>query len=447
MLGGLSRSLPATLVLSCLSAGAPSAAAQTPAPARAVPDTITLTAPDCPSCRIELTRVVTIGDTAGPGRLGSSLTAIARDGRGRYLVATDLADGFTIYDAAGRRRQRVTIRVPPGWKGVTSAAAAPDSVAARGAGAPRENGTAAASRQGPTAPAKAAVTLVALSAGDTVHVLDGDNRMHVVLAPAGETYVVARRRPLPLDAGTLWNALLLPGDELLVPGNVGTREHVGYPLHVVAADGRIRSSFGADVARWVPGEEHSSGARRLAWADSGRFWMAWPTRYQLERWTLDGRRELTLRRPAPWFTPSTELRRITPDSAPQPWLLDVWQDGAGRVWTLVGVADKEWRSTLRTVSRPGRSDAYVPEDAERLFDTVVEVFDPACGRLLASKRLPSFLLQKIDGDHVAGWRTSRTGAPQLDVWRVELSHPETEVGSCSPASSRTPRSSVPPRSP
>jgi len=375
--------------------------------------TTVVTRIDCAACRVQLTRVVTLGDSAGPGALGASLYAVARDGAGRYLVATGLTNGVGVYDASGRFVRRITIgpdTVPDGSTGNVANAA--DSAAA-----PFRS---------------AAVGLVALGAADTVHLLDERRRKHLVLAPHAAGYGVVRTRPLPQHPGGSWFALLLPNDELLATGDVPDREHIGLPLHRVTAEGVIGSSFGADVARRVPGE--ASGFRVLAAADSGRVWAAHLSRYRLERWTLDGARDRAIARVAPWFTPPATVRPLGPDSPPRPQLLAVHQDAAGRLWTLARVADPAWRTTLRRVAdRRGRA-AYAAADLERLVDTVVEVFDPACGRLLASQRAPGLLARFIGDGHIAGWRATRGARPRLDVWRVELLHPQQEISACATTS-------------
>ena len=338
--------------------------------------------PGCRACRITLEREVVVGDSAGPGRLARSLLAMARDGRGRLLLASGAEQAVRVYGADGRFLRTL------------GDSAAGDTLAP-------------------------VIGLVAVGGGDTVHLVDDLNGRHTVLTP---DFAVARVRPTSPFVRVSGLSLLLPDDALVATGTVPTRDAAGYPLHVVDGSGAVLRSFGADAPELAPGAEID--LRKLAHAGPGRFWAAHLTRYAVERWTLDGRRDLALERRAPWFRPYTRIHRRAGE-APKPMVTAVRQDAAGRLWTVVRVADPRWRAA-RPVAVPDalrRRDPAAPYAVADLYDSVVEVFDPMCGRLLASRRWPGLIAGFLDDEHVAEWRVRGAAPPRLGVWRIGLALP------------------------
>ena len=51
---------------------------------------------------------------------------------------------------------------------------------------------------------------------------------------------------------------------------------------------------------------------------------------------------------------------------------------------------------------------------------MVEVFDPSTGVLLASRRVPQYLVGHIAPDAVYSLRATDDGDLRIDVWRVRL---------------------------
>jgi len=331
----------------------------------------------CPGCRLELHRLVEIGDAQGPGRLDQSLASWAADSRGRILLASGWGSPVRVFAADGRFSRTLEPVLP-----------------------------------GDTLPL--AIGLVAVSPGDTVHLVDDLRGLHLVLDPDGN--VVRTHAPTPLRPASM--RLLLPGGGAVGTGTVPTRDNVGYPLHLLAPDGAVVRSFGSDRPEDVPGQ--SIDLRKLSLAGPAAVWAGHLTRYRVERWSLDGARQAAFVRDVPWFQPYTDMR-WRPDQAPHPILMALRQDAGGRLWTVVRVADARWRDARPVVAdtllaRRNPAGQYDPED---LYDTVVEVIDPACGRVLVSRRYPVLIAGFLDGGRMISW-SDRPGAhPRLTVWRVD----------------------------
>lgn len=346
-------------------------------------------APRCAECRIELRPVLELGDSTGDGRLERTITSWTRDSRGRIYVAGGSFARVRVFDAAGRFLRTLA-----------------DSVA-DDVGAP-------------------AIGLVAVTAGDTVHLVDDLHRERRVLAP---DYREVRRVPTSEHLRASALMLMLPGEEFVAPGTVPTRDAIGYPLHRVSAGGEVRFSFGSDAPRFAPGTEPE--LRKLARTDGG-VWSGFLQRYRVERWTLDGRRTMTLVRDAPWFEPYTRVRPA-PGEPPRPTLMSMREDAKGRLWTLVRVADPRWADApvFPTDTLLARRNPAARHDLADLYDTVVEVFDTRCGTLLLSQRLPMLLVGFLDDDHLLEWRIRGVAAPpRLGVWRAGSTLPPRSEEPC-----------------
>jgi hypothetical protein len=329
----------------------------------------------CAGCRLELRKVVEIGDAAGPGRLDRTLASWAADSRGRILLASGWEVPVRVFEADGRFAGTLRPEAP-----------------------------------GDTLPLS--IGLVSVSPGDTVHLVDDLRGLHLVLDPAGR--VVRRHTPTPLRPASM--RLLLPGGGAVGTGSVPTRENVGYPLHLLAPDGAVVRSFGADVPEDVPGR--SMDLRKLARAGDDAVWAGHLTRYRIERWSLGGARQAALVREVPWFPAYTSMRWV-PGEAPHPILMALREDAEGRLWSVVRVADARLRDARPVVADSARRDPAAPYDPEELYDTMVEVIDPTCGRVLLSRRFPGLLAGFLGGDRMISWSDRPGGHPRVTVWRID----------------------------
>ena len=152
--------------------------------------------------------------------------------------------------------------------------------------------------------------------------------------------------------------------------------------------------------------------RQLAAGGGGRVWAAYQNRYEVELWDTAGRRLRRLARDAEWFDiyRSDEFsarnrrhllrerergNRLAPSLQYPPRVTALEQDGRGRLWTLVSVA---------------------PEKPEDRRNTIVEVIDPAAGRIVASRRFP----MAVAGFAAPGLVTVRERREEDDVEIVKI---------------------------
>jgi len=112
----------------------------------------------------------------------------------------------------------------------------------------------------------------------------------------------------------------------------------------------------------------------------------------LEEWDSSGRLLRTITREVEWFEPWFEPPAANArEQAPPPSPIGVYQDGEGLLWTLVHVADANWRPLPPGDVTEGGLTVTTMQQRNRLHDTMVEVIDPESGRLLSSLRLDAYV--------------------------------------------------------
>lgn len=127
--------------------------------------------------------------------------------------------------------------------------------------------------------------------------------------------------------------------------------------------------------------------RVIAAGDGG----AWSTRIVGDREVLwvdrDGGTSRTVRLGSEWVG-RAKGGVITPESPPTAQVRGLWRDDRNQLWVLASIADVEWAKGLGEPTRgEGGSTSHRIEDRDRVFDTVLEVYDIGTGALVASRRL------------------------------------------------------------
>ena len=167
--------------------------------------------------------------------------------------------------------------------------------------------------------------------------------------------------------------------------------------------------------------------RRLG-SSPGGFVASWLTRYRMEKWSGDGRLTEVLERSAEWFPPRpvTQITRGPPTQVkPDPVFAAVAGDGHGRIWTIVHVADPDWRPIPnRPDGIPMHPDSLVAigVSIDDLHDSVVEVIDAQNNKVVAAAVHDSLLLGFVEGrtDLVFAVRDTTDGNLVVDIFRVRL---------------------------
>lgn len=192
--------------------------------------------------------------------------------------------------------------------------------------------------------------------GDSLWVFDGSRRV-LVFDRDGR---FGRGFAVPLDA---WDALVLgDGRVVAVPANTADTTRVV-----------LLSDTGA-LLRSLPGGER--GLRHLIAGPDGAIWaLAVQSRWRAERWdTLTGIAESFERDPE-WYPRYEQFSGPTRSTPPSPTLVDGWFDAAGRLWVLGKAADPRWKEGVTPASGIASDGSVVIADADRVYDTMLEVFD------------------------------------------------------------------------
>jgi hypothetical protein len=146
---------------------------------------------------------------------------------------------------------------------------------------------------------------------------------------------------------------------------------------------------------------------RIARSSKG-FWTALENTHELTRWSLRGEKELVLARESAFLMPwdLSDWASYRPDPYP-PRLMDMYEDEAGRIWTISHVADEEFVPLSRDA--PYGRDQVRPRDHPQM-DALVEVIDPVQGRVVARVRFDGVMSRFLTGGRVALFEATPIGA-------------------------------------
>lgn len=297
----------------------------------------------CPECRIELSPVVKLGgSTEAEGLIAGRGSMVSRDSEGRFFVTLSVNPyEFLVFDKTGRFLRAV------GRKGT----------------GPGEFGE---------------IRRVWVGPGDSLHVFDFTR--YTVLTP---NFAYVRAVPI---ADLSWDAIFSPSGSVVRQTDSGIPGRVGYPLHLISADGTIRRTFGTEKPVRIPRNGYGDH-RAIAASRSGGYWSALHTEYRIDRWDTLGTRLQTIRRDARWFKPWTGTNVLGPR------IFAIREDEQRRLWVVIQTTE------------PVR--------------TVVEVIDLQAGALITRAEF-SYTFVRFAGDLI--WRSAENAAgdPIVDVMQMRL---------------------------
>jgi len=191
----------------------------------------------------------------------------------------------------------------------------------------------------------------------------------------------------------LSDLIQLPDATLIAAAVVRERGEFGLPLHALSPNGEsiLRSFGGPDQA--IRRTQVVTLRRVISPpTEVGSFWSLRGTQYQLEEWDSSGQLLRTINRNVEWFEPWFEPpARNAREQAPPPSPIGVYQDSEGLLWTLVHVADENWRPLPPGDVTEGGATITTMQQRNRLHDTIIEVIDPGLRRLVSSLRLDAYL--------------------------------------------------------
>lgn len=225
-----------------------------------------------------------------------------------------------------------------------------------------------------------------------------------------------------LELARSWQTPFSPEDQtfisfedgsLLFTGSFGSRDLVGIPHHHFDRQGNRLTSFGDPVGRYSPGGNQF--LRFLARSTGNSVWVAHHEEYRLTRWTLSGERLAQLNLFREWFEEAsveTSIRSQRPTYAPRSSIQGISEDAEGLLWVVGTAPDLDWEGVVGPEGRTGNS--------VEVYDSMVEVLDPASESLIASRRFTEGVIWGfLDSNHVYG-TTFQGPSPRAAVWRISL---------------------------
>jgi len=234
-----------------------------------------------------------------------------------------------------------------------------------------------------------------------VNVLNGARR--ILHWKPGSAKATSRNLPMTIDE-------FLPLANGLTVVNAGTRDGASVAvIHVIDRKGRILRSSD----RLPSAARQNIWRRALAPAADGGFWTLPVNDSRLSRYSEDGRLLKTVQLHRPWFKswqttpgPSTQFRPVPRNTG-----IQELPDGRLVITTLV--ADSKWEPKPAALS-PGLN-------ATRIVDTIVDVFEPVSGRIVASARFDESLrLASGVPGFIYAARTDNTGDVKILIWQLGL---------------------------
>ncbi|HEX9886278.1 MAG TPA: hypothetical protein VGA70_07305 [Longimicrobiales bacterium] len=323
-----------------------------------------------------------LGERTGLGAIGHRPMAVGSDGQGRVFVLASEVGAPLVFRADGRFLQRL------GAVGTDSGE----------------------------------YTWVSAftSAGGRAAVFDNVNRRLTILSLDDLTSQSEASMP-----GFSVGALLLLNDSVLVLNSgANMPEGIGFPLQLVRAKvgapglGTPLRWFGADDQPYAQSTAHRS-RRRLARSTSGGFWAAHGYDYVVEFWSEEGELVRRLERRPPWFLGESGPSLGTPWNPPFPRIMSILEDSAGLLWIMALVPDPQWREAWRGITVvEGVELEFGPADVH-LFDTAIDILDPASGTLVFSASLDAAGFGFL-GDGVIAAYGGTPQQPLVEVWQLTL---------------------------
>ena len=204
--------------------------------------------------------------------------------------------------------------------------------------------------------------------------------------------------------------LALPnGTFIAKTGTAREQAELAAPLLLLSEDGRLIKRIG----HLTPEEGSNLGLSNRSVSlgkERTHFWVMRRNQYDLQRFTIEGERDLTLKVDgSPWMRAWLEEPRGTYTS-----LEDVRDAGSGRLWVIAQVP------VLGASLRPNINTASWPTSLELRLSTVIEMIDVERGVVLASRRFEREIYSFIDSEYVARQREDATGFVTWDIYRLEL---------------------------
>jgi hypothetical protein len=344
--------------------------------------------PTCPTCRLEVRRLFTLGSPTDPVLLRDFFPTVAVDESGNFFVSA--AGGtFVVFDSTGAYvREAGRLGDGPGEFG-------------RGS------------------------TEIFTVSPDTIIVLAGQQVLNL-----NRRWEERSRFSQPALTRLMARSIAaLPDGSIIYTGNEPARNRLQTGpdtnrqlLHVFSPNGEAVSRIaGMDVSGdFCLSCEVLVLSRATA---PGEFWSLRADEYLLQRWRKDGTLLETIAvSGSPWFTRWIAMTSNPPAMQPR-WapamLLNTRKDGLLVVGSYGPSADYP-AALARAVPPPPRDRmAYMAQVALRQA-SAFDIVDPGRG-VLASTVIERMDIRPISPDYAIRWLQHPSGIMQIEVWRIEFS--------------------------
>jgi hypothetical protein len=217
---------------------------------------------------------------------------------------------------------------------------------------------------------------------------------------------------------------MLRNGHLVMNRILGDAAGAGFALQEMDSAGRVTKLFDEDTFDRM----NDWNLRRVLFArQNGDLWVAHPFNSVIDLYGPDRTKRKSYVRVADWLKPLAYGDRPSDgmfDRPPTSMMTGIWEDTTGLVWTLTLVPSPAW--TPGPSFADWRAGQLLDTGRERL-NTLIEAFDPANGKLVASLRLQPKISYALRDGYIAGYRETADGTPLVDVWQLQLKRPKQEL--------------------
>lgn len=345
------------------------------APERLVPDAVR-----CPQCQVVRTVEVRLNSSSLEGEIDEMPLGVRRSARGEIWVLSQQL-GPRVYDSRGRFTR---------------------AIGRMGRGPGEYN----------------AVDDLVWLPGDSVLVVDGINRRATVITPDGRA-----QRSIQMPATFLNLFVLEWPSRLFGSATIATPAAAGHGLHLVDLSGtsvRVSRSFSPGEGTLRP-SDRGTAYHYISGTPTGDILSSTPHSFAVYSWSRSGRLTSSLVRRGPSLPDKVPVQDVgSPRTPPSPAVSGLMVDEAGLIWLFVRVPATTWRDAWSTMPS-GSSEASRRQIGwSKLFNTRIEVIDPARAQLLARSEIPGLVISTLGSGRIAVYGTSSLGEAEVRIDQLRL---------------------------